>query len=109
MKRLIAVLLLSALTGHIAGYVRSLPAFLALAAGRTQTQAQTQGRAPVDPNALPPAIPPVPNPPLYPDSPQNAAYWDIDDIRKIFEARRAAAEANPDQGFGGAPLPPGTP
>jgi quercetin dioxygenase-like cupin family protein len=99
MKPLVPVFLASVCVGHALGYVQRIA---------PTAQAQTQG-APRDPNALPPAIAPVPTPPLYPDPPQGPAHWNIEDIRKIFEARRTAAKANPDQGFGGAPVAPGTP
>ncbi len=101
MKPTIAVFLLSMCLGHGLAYLRGN--------GAAIVQAQTQGTGTRDPNALPPPIAPVPNPPLYPDAPQGPAYWDANDIKKIFEARRAFAKANPDQGFGGGQLPAGTP
>jgi hypothetical protein len=111
MKRLILVLLLSTLLGRLAADIPGLPPYVARVAGLSEAEAQAQGRrtAPADPNFLPAAIGPVANPPLHPDPPQKPGHWDINEIREIFAARRAAAAANPDQGFGNTPLPAGTP
>jgi mannose-6-phosphate isomerase-like protein (cupin superfamily) len=90
-RRIGLILLLCALAGYLAGYVSS-PA----QAVSAQTRAD---------------IPPVPNPPLYPDPPNKPRHWRLEDLRKIHEARLAAQRADPGrptQG-GGAPLPPGTP
>lgn len=64
-----------------------------------------------DPNALPPAIPQVANPPVYPDPEKHEPiYWSVDDLRKIFQARSAYALAHPNAAFfSPAELPPGTP
>ena len=111
MKRLIPVLLLSTLLGRLAADIPGVPKLVGRVAGPTAAEAQARGRGgtPTDPNFLPPAIEPVANPPLHPDPPQQPAHWDINDIRQIFEARRAAAKANPDLGFGNPSLPAGTP
>ena len=101
-----SLLLVSALVGYAAGYV-SPRAGVAAQGGR--------GGQPADPLATPaPNIPPVANPPLYPDPPLKPMHWSIDDLRKIHEARAAFQRANPDrptQGGGGGALtlPQGTP
>lgn len=75
LQRIVNVLLVSLVAGYVAAYVRSpLP-----------VQAQAGQRA------LPPPIPPVANPPLYPDPPNKPMHWKADDIRKVYEARLAAA------------------
>ena len=57
LKRLIPVFVFSVMVGHLLGHVDVVPRFLVWATTATPAQAQTQAR---DPNALPPAIPPVP-------------------------------------------------
>ncbi len=96
MRRIGAVLLLGALVGYSSGVV---------------SQGQGRGQA-ADPAATVPInIPPVANPPLFPDEPNKPMHWSIDDLTKIHEARAAFQRANPDRGTqgGGGQLPPGTP
>ena len=104
MRRTAAALLLSALVGYIAGSIDPPMASV------THPQARAQS----DPLGTPPPnIPPVANPPLYPDSPQKPMHWSIDDLRRIHEARAAFQRANPDRptqgGSSGLTQPPGTP
>jgi mannose-6-phosphate isomerase-like protein (cupin superfamily) len=102
MRRIAAALLLSALVGYVAG---SIDPPMAASSHRQQ-------RGQADPLGSPPSnIPPIANPPLYPDEPNKPMHWSVDDLRKIHAARLAFQRANPDrptQGGGGA-LPPGTP
>ena len=72
-KQLVALLIVSLLAGHVAGRL----------GGMDRVDAQ----APRTPE--PKAIPPVPNPPLYPDSPTTATHWSADEIARIFAARLA--------------------
>ena len=76
-----SLLLVSALVGYAAGSV-SPRADVAAQGGR--------GGQPADPLGTPaPNIPPVANPPLYPDPPLKPMHWSIDDLRKVHEARAA--------------------
>ena len=95
MRRIAPVLLSTALAGYTAGLIGN-----------------GQGRGQSDPLTSPAAnVPPVPNPPLFPDEPNKPMHWSIDDLRRIHEARAAFQRANPDRGTqgGGGALPAGTP
>ena len=57
--------------------------------------AQAPGPAQAGGRPLPaPRIPPVANPPLYPDPQPAVVVWKAADMRKIYEARAAAARSN---------------
>ena len=43
---------------------------------------------------IPPRIPPVARPPLYPDPPGEVVHWTSDDLRKIYSARVEGARVN---------------
>ena len=84
MKYTVPALLLAVMVGYIAGWLNSRPASVLQTPAREQAQAQTDERP------LPPEIPPVPNPPLYPDPPNRAMHWSLDELRRIYAARLAA-------------------
>ena len=83
MKYTVPALLLAAMVGYIAGWLNSSPASVIQTPAR---EAQAQG----DARPLPPEIPPVSNPPLYPDPPNRAMHWSLDELRQVYEARLAA-------------------
>jgi hypothetical protein len=47
------------------------------------------------PAAAPPHMPPVPNPPLYPDPPERPRHWTAAELQKMFQARLAYARTDP--------------
>jgi len=104
------VLLLGAFVGYLAGAIVAPGSVLR--AGRGQPGQTTQGRGRGAQAGDLVVIPPVPNPPLYPDEPNKPMYWSVDDLHKIYEARLAAFKANPTrgtQGGGGSTAPAGGP
>lgn len=81
-KRIIRVLFISLVAGYVAAYIHN----------PTTIEAQTP--PPGRNAAMPPRIPPVANPPLYPDpGASKPMYWSADAIRKLYEARIAAASS----------------
>ena len=75
------VFLLGALVGYLHGTLANTPA---------PVEAQGRGTGGDQPQVT--STPPVPNPPLYPDSPNKPMHWSIDDLRKMHAGRVAAGK-----------------
>src|SRR5712692_7853365 len=89
MKSLVPLLFVSIVVGYLGGFVtgpRTRDPASAQAAQAGQASAGRQG--------LPPRIPPVANPPLYPDPLGEVVHWTSQDLRKIYDARVEAARSN---------------
>jgi hypothetical protein len=106
MKGMVAFAL-SLFVGYLAHEVMTY----AVAARAVESSLQAQTAAPADPNALPPGIPPVADPPLYPDVQNHQPmYWSAEQMHEYFVRRSEWAKAHPSAPFF-APviLPPDAP
>jgi hypothetical protein len=88
MKRLPVMMIVGVVLGYVAGAMNYV---LAGTAGSPVTQsAPAQAQAPAGRAGVAPDIPPVANPPLYPDAPTRPMHWRAADLHRVYQARVAA-------------------
>jgi hypothetical protein len=100
MKNLVPLLFVGVVAGYLAGFVTGRAhdqdgAFaqgIEARAGASAQGAQT-GQANTGRQGLPPSIPPVANPPLYPDPLGEVVHWTSEHLRNIYDARVEAARS----------------
>lgn len=88
MKNLVPVLFVSIVVGYLGGFVTRG------AREPVSAQAAQAGQASAGRQELPPRIPPVANPPLYPDPPGEVVHWTSEGLRRIYDARVEAARSS---------------
>ena len=91
MRRIVALLLGGVMLGYFSGLITE--------AESAPVSASAHSVAPGDAD-LPPPIPPVANPPLYPDPPNRPMHWTASEIAELYERRLAWIRA------GGSPRDP---
>jgi quercetin dioxygenase-like cupin family protein len=89
MRNLVPLLFVGIIAGYLGGFVTGSTRDRDRASAQVAQAAQASGGRP----AVVPSIPPVPNPPLYPDPIGEVVHWTSEDVRKIYDARVEAARS----------------
>jgi hypothetical protein len=88
MKSLVPLLFVSIVAGYSGAFL------MGGERGAVSAQAAQAGQASVGRQGMPPRIPPVANPPLYPDPVGEVVHWTRENMRRTYDARIAAARSN---------------